>query len=244
MSRALPRQRWSSFLIRPQTLLRWHRELVRRKWTYHHASAGGRPAIATEVRELILRRGRENPRWGCLRIKGALAKLGVRVSATAIRTLLRRHGLGPAPRRSGPTWSQVLRGQARGVLAADLLHRGDGVAAHAVRVLRHRGPHQVRACGRSDQASRYGVGDPTGPEPLLRPVRAWAVPAPDPRSRRQVPKELRRGLRSRPHPRGAHPVSSPAGERVGARYSVTSCDLRILMDQPTKSISAHDPPSR
>ncbi len=119
LSRALPRQRWSSFLIRSQTLLRWHRELVRRKWTYHHASTGGRPPIAPDVRDLILRIGRENPRWGCLRIKGELAKLGVRVSATAIRTLLRRHGLGPAPRRSGPTWSEFLRSQARGVLAAD-----------------------------------------------------------------------------------------------------------------------------
>ncbi len=63
--------------------------------------------------------GRDNPRWGCLRIKGELAKLGVRVSATAIRTLLRRHGLGPAPRRSGPTWSEFLRSQASSVLAAD-----------------------------------------------------------------------------------------------------------------------------
>jgi putative transposase len=119
LSRALPRQRWSSFLIRPQTLLRWHRELVRRKWTYRHGPAGGRPPVAPDVRDLILRIGRENPRWGCLRIKGELAKLGVRVSATAVRTLLRRHGLGPAPRRSGPTWSEFLRGQAMGVLAAD-----------------------------------------------------------------------------------------------------------------------------
>jgi putative transposase len=119
LSRALPRKRWSSLLIRPQTLLRWHRELVRRKWTYRHASAGGRPPIAPEIGELILRMGRENPRWGCLQIKGELAKLGVRVSATAIRTLRRRHGLGPAPRRPGPTWSQFLRSQARGVLAAD-----------------------------------------------------------------------------------------------------------------------------
>jgi len=92
---------------------------VRRKWTYRHRSADGRLPIARDVRDLILRIGRENPRWGCLRIKGELAKLGVRVSATAIRTLLRRHGLGPAPRPSGPTWSQFLRSQARGVLAAD-----------------------------------------------------------------------------------------------------------------------------
>jgi transposase InsO family protein len=63
--------------------------------------------------------GKENPRWGCVRIKAELAKLGIRVSASAIRTLLRRHGLGPAPRRGGPTWAEFLRSQARGILATD-----------------------------------------------------------------------------------------------------------------------------
>jgi hypothetical protein len=63
--------------------------------------------------------GKENPRWGCVRIKGELAKLGIRVSASAIRALLRRNGLGPAPRRGGPTWAEFLRNQARGILATD-----------------------------------------------------------------------------------------------------------------------------
>ena len=119
MSKALPRARWSSFVVSPQTLLRWHRELVRRKWTCKRISVGGRPPITDEVRELILRMGRENPRWGCLRIRGELAKLGITVSATKIRTLLRANGLGPAPRRAGPTWSEFLRSQARGILAFD-----------------------------------------------------------------------------------------------------------------------------
>jgi hypothetical protein len=121
ISRALPRARWSSFLVSPQTLLRWHRELVRRKWTFRRRSAGGRPPIPDAVRELILRMGRENPRWGCIRIRGELAKLGIRVSATKIRTLLRANGLGPAPRRNGPTWSEFLRSQAHGILALDFL---------------------------------------------------------------------------------------------------------------------------
>jgi transposase InsO family protein len=64
--------------------------------------------------------GRENPRWGCIRIRGELAKLGIQVSATKIRTLLRANGLGPAPRRAGPTWSEFLRSQAEGILALDL----------------------------------------------------------------------------------------------------------------------------
>jgi transposase len=119
LSRALPRGRWSSFLVSPQTLLRWHRDLVRRKWSFRCGSVGGRPPIAAEVRELILRLGRKNPRWGCIRIRGELAKLGIRVSATKIRTLLRANGLGPAPRRAGPTWSEFLRAQAKGVLAFD-----------------------------------------------------------------------------------------------------------------------------
>lgn len=119
MSRRLPRAQWSSFLVTPQTLLRWHRELVRRKWTFRRSCAGGRPPIGPELRELTLRMGKENPRWGCLRIRGELAKLGLRVSATTIRTLLRGNGLGPAPRRQGPTWSEFLGAQARGILAMD-----------------------------------------------------------------------------------------------------------------------------
>ena len=120
ISGVLSRARWSSFPVSPQTLLRWHRELVRRKWTLRRRSACGRPPIPDEVRDLILRMGRENPRWGCIRIRGELAKLGIQVSATKIRTLLRANGLGPAPRRAGPTWSEFLRSQAEGILALDL----------------------------------------------------------------------------------------------------------------------------
>jgi hypothetical protein len=99
--------------------------------------------------------GTENPRWGCLRIKGELAKLGVRVSATAIRTLLRRHGLGPTPRRSGPTWSEfcAARPPGQGVSwpPTSSPWRRRGRARRGV--LRHRGPHQARPRGRSDGAS-------------------------------------------------------------------------------------------
>jgi putative transposase len=113
----LSREHWSAFLVSPQTLLRWQRELVRRKWTYRRRV--GRPPLDSKRRELVLRLARENPRWGCVRIQGELRKLGVRVGATTIRTLLRRHGLGPAPRRTGPSWAEFLRAQAQGVLACD-----------------------------------------------------------------------------------------------------------------------------
>jgi putative transposase len=115
-SRALPRERWVSFLVTPQTLLRWHRMLIRRKWTY---SKTGRPPIDPQIAALIMRMARENPQWGCVRICGELRKLGIRVGATTIRTMLRRHGLGPAPRRLGPSWTQFLRAQAEGVVACD-----------------------------------------------------------------------------------------------------------------------------
>jgi hypothetical protein len=117
-SRALSRERWASLMVTPQTLLRWHRELVRRKWTYRRRGPG-RPSLDPDVVDLVARLGREYPRWGCVRIQGELRKLGIRVGASTVQRILRPACLGPAPRRSGPTWSQFLRQHARGVLACD-----------------------------------------------------------------------------------------------------------------------------
>jgi hypothetical protein len=118
-SRVIPRDRWVAFLVTPATLLRWHREFVKRKWTYRRTGRRGRPPIDPAIRALIRRLARENPRWGCVRIGGELRKLGIRVAATTIRTLLRTARLGPAPRRSGPTWTEFLRTQAHGIIACD-----------------------------------------------------------------------------------------------------------------------------
>ena len=79
----------------------------------------GRPPLGQEVQQLIVRLGRENPRWGYQRIQGELLPLGVRVSASAIRTTLRRHGLDPVPRRTTTTWRAFLRRQAVGIVACD-----------------------------------------------------------------------------------------------------------------------------
>ena len=107
----LPRDRWSVFLVSPQTLLRWHRELVRQKWSYRRRWPG-RPPLDSALRELVVRLWRENPSWGCVRIQGELRKLGIRVGATTIRSILRGSGFGPAPRRGGPSWGEFLRAQA------------------------------------------------------------------------------------------------------------------------------------
>jgi putative transposase len=118
ISRILPRSRWSCFFVRPETLLRWHRRLVARTWTYPHHQTG-RPPLDEEVQQLIVRLARENPRWGYQRIKGELQRLGVQVSATTVRTILRRHGLDPAPRRVATNWRAFLRQQAAGIMACD-----------------------------------------------------------------------------------------------------------------------------
>jgi putative transposase len=96
-ARRLPRTGWERFVVSPRTLLRWHRELVRFKWARYSKRRVGRPPLQAEVQELILRLAKENPRWGYKRIQGELLKLGIKVSATTIRKLLSRRGLGPAP---------------------------------------------------------------------------------------------------------------------------------------------------
>jgi putative transposase len=118
-SQRMQKSLWSAFIVKPETLLRWHRELVRRKWTFRRRQGAGRPGLERETTELMLHLARENPRWGYQRIRGELLKLDVRVSATTIRTVLLRHGLDPAPRRAGPTWREFLHSQASGILAAD-----------------------------------------------------------------------------------------------------------------------------
>ncbi len=120
LSRALPRPAWSAFSVRPETLLRWHRQLVAQRWTYPRRKQG-RPPLERPRRDLILRLARENPRWGYPRIGGELAGLGIRISATTIRRVLAAAGLDPAGRRFGLRWRDFLRAQAAGILATDFL---------------------------------------------------------------------------------------------------------------------------
>ncbi|WP_433170561.1 integrase core domain-containing protein [Actinoallomurus sp. CA-150999] len=117
----LPRSSWSGVFVSPSTLLRWHRRLITRKWTYPRRRPG-RPPTQKEVREAVLRLAQDNPAWGYPRISGELAGVGVRVPPSTVRDILKRAGLGPAPRRDGPTWGQFLKAQAAGIVACDLFH--------------------------------------------------------------------------------------------------------------------------
>jgi hypothetical protein len=158
--------------------------------------------------------GRENPRWGCVRIRGELAKLGIRVSAASIRSLLRRSGLGPAPRRLGPTWGEFLRNQADGILATDFF-TVESIWLRTLYVffvieLRIRRVHMGGATRNPNAAWVTQQGE----EPVLRPHRRRNLPVPDQGPGLEVRLQLRRGIRKRGH-RG-HPHSGPgaAGERL------------------------------
>ena len=118
LSRRLSIARRGRFFVQPETLLRWHRDLVRWKWTYPHRRPG-RPALPTGTISLVLRLARENSTWGYRRIHGELVTMGVRLAPSSVWEILRRHGIEPLPRRSGPTWSEFLQAQATTMLACD-----------------------------------------------------------------------------------------------------------------------------
>jgi putative transposase len=108
LSRSLPRGAWAGFPVKPETLLRWHRQLVARRWTYAPRKAV-RPPLERSLRERILRLARENPSWGYKRIVGELKAVGVIVSAPSVRKVLAEAGVRPAPERGHSSWRTFLR---------------------------------------------------------------------------------------------------------------------------------------
>jgi transposase len=138
----IPRSRRQGLrlLVTPDTMLRWHRDIVRRRWAVRSLRGRtGRPATRQNIKALVRRLARENPDWGYRRIHGELAGLGVKVAASTVWEILRTSGIEPARRRTGPTWSQFLRSQADAILAcdffiADLL---DGTQAYVLTAIEH-----------------------------------------------------------------------------------------------------------
>src|ERR1017187_652293 len=127
-------------LVAPDTILRWRRDLVRRRWAARsrHGKTG-RPATRLSIRALVLRRARENPGWGYRRIHGELAGLGVKAAASTAQEILKNAGTGPVPRRTGPTWPQFLRSQAEAILACDFfaVDLPGGTQASVLAVVEH-----------------------------------------------------------------------------------------------------------
>src|SRR6266568_2780957 len=137
---AKARRQGLRLLVTPDTILRWHRDIVRCRWAARSIRGRtGRPVTRRNIRALVLRLARENPGWGYRRIHGELAGLGVKVAASTVWEILKNAGIGPAPRRIGPGWSLFLRSQAEAILACDLFTAEllDGTQAYVLAVIEH-----------------------------------------------------------------------------------------------------------
>ena len=121
LSQVFDRERLAQvfLIVQPATVLRWHRRLVARHWTQPARRKPGRPSTAREIRQLVLRLDSENPTWGYRRIHGELHGLGHKIAASTVWSILRDAGREPTPARSGPSWSEFIRSQAKAVIATD-----------------------------------------------------------------------------------------------------------------------------
>jgi transposase len=161
----LPQELRLHRLVTPGTVLRWHRRLITRKWTYPNRT--GRPPVSAEIATLIERLATDNDGWGYQRIQGELLKLGHRAGASTIRRVLKALKIPPAPKRHTDTsWRQFLHTQAATMLAAGLLSRGLRSDAPApVLPVRHGGRQPVRAHRRGDREPGRAVVHPADPQP-------------------------------------------------------------------------------
>ena len=134
------RRRGLRLLITPDTIVRWHRDIVRRRWAARSKRGStGRPATRRNIRALVRRLARENPGWGYRRLHGELAGLGIEVAASTVWEILKASGIGPGRRQTGLTWSQFLRSQADAILACDFFTVDllDGTQAYVLAVIEH-----------------------------------------------------------------------------------------------------------
>jgi putative transposase len=147
-------------IVTPGTLLRWHRDIVRRRWACRSRQGrSGRPQVRRKVRSVVLRLARENESWGGYRrIHGELAGLGITVAPSTVWEILKSAGIDPAPRRDGPGWAEFLRSQAQGILAldfftADLLN---GAKVYVLAVIEH-GTRRIRILGVTEHPAQSWV---------------------------------------------------------------------------------------
>ena len=145
-------------IITPETVLRWRRDIVGRRWARKSQhKRPGRPATHRNIAALVVRLARENPGWGYRRIHGELAGLGIRVAPSTVWEILSKAGIPPAPRRSGPSWAQFLHAQAEAILATDFFTVDvlDGTTAYVLAVIEH-ATRRIRILGVSAHPSTPG----------------------------------------------------------------------------------------
>jgi len=118
-SRLIRRDRWSGFIVSPATILHWHPELVARKWTYQRSKTG-RPPLVPSLGRLVVQMAEDNPAGGSSGSKASCRDSATESGLPPSRSLLHRAGIPPAPRSTGPSWSDFLRAQAGGVMSCDL----------------------------------------------------------------------------------------------------------------------------
>jgi Homeodomain-like domain len=246
-SRLLPRERWSCFAVSPRTLRRWHLALLeggRRR----RRRRPGRPPLAAETRELIRRLARENPRWGYMRIEGELLKLGISVSATTIATVLRSSGLGPAPRRIGPSWSEFLRAQAHSMLGGSPSSAA-GDDAPADDASEPNGSPQLWPDRQIEAGDHFSAADAVEPRSTSHPMRSHSAP---PRARGlpaiRGPLRLRPSHRShaRDGPQRAGPalVPQPSAQARRQSHPVQAAFAAIRASDPLGRLRGSSAPRR
>ena len=150
--------------VTPATILRWHRDLVKRRWAAKsQPKTPGRPRRHPTITRLVLRMARENEHWGYRRITGELAGLGITVAPSTVWEILKKHGIDPAPRRSGPTWARVPALPGRGDHRVRLLHRRPARRHQGLRAGRDRARHPAHPHPGRHRASHRASGSPSRP---------------------------------------------------------------------------------